>query len=208
MPVTEQTTVILDDESEVKLNTNTSLSVPVHFAANSRALTLNHGEAYFNISHDQARPMGVQVEGLHVRVLGTTFNIKAYPNEPLCTTLIEGSVQLKDQSGNDLILEPGYQAIEKNGRLVSWRVDPDDYTSWINGDFVFNRMPLAQIMAHLERKYDIKAQFSADSLKKMTYTGVFKKDFSKDYIFSLLEKTTNLKIIHTDSGHTVTISTR
>ena len=94
--------------TKVHLNSMSSLRFPVAFTTGKREVELQ-GEAYFEVSKT-GQPFIVNVNGMQVEVLGTTFNISAYPNEEYQTTLVNGSVRVSAEKGESLILKPSQQA--------------------------------------------------------------------------------------------------
>jgi len=167
--------IVLEDSTEVWLNAASCLTYPATFAAGERRVRVS-GEAYFAVRKDEARPFYVESEGLEVRVYGTTFNVKAYPDEQYTyTTLETGSVSLRQTSGEGgtLMLSPGHQAVyDPAGSEVNMKVvDTGIITGWHNGRFVFEEQPLANIMKDLSRWYDFEYEFTDPSLGSLVFMG-------------------------------------
>ena len=146
----------LSDGTRVWLNSETSIQYPVAFGAKERRVFVQ-GEAYFEVVKDAKKPFTVQFMSSSVTVLGTSFNIRAYPEEKQSqTTLAEGSVRIYSP-GSSMLLKPGEQA-EVNalsGKMVKREVEVKSFTSWKDGRFVFEQQPLEDIMRTLERWYDM-----------------------------------------------------
>ncbi len=154
-----QYSITLPDRSRVWLNSASSLRYPTAFTGDKRVVELE-GEAYFEIAANPGQPFFVHVlkpnEDLNVEVLGTSFNIAAYANEPdIRTTLLTGRVQvpLKDQK---VVLKEDQQLIVKeNGK---WRhlknVNVTSDTAWKNKVFVFDQDSLPHVMRQVARQYD------------------------------------------------------
>lgn len=105
----EQKRLILPDSSEVWLNAGSTILYPETFAKDKRLVMLD-GEAYFSVKKDTASPFIVEASQLSVKVLGTRFNVKAYPNdEKITTTLTSGKVEVSVQSQPPHILKPNEQ---------------------------------------------------------------------------------------------------
>ena len=97
-PMNDKLAVMLPDSSEVWLNAGSSILYPETFAKDKRQVILN-GEAYFSVKKDTASPFIVETSQLSVKVLGTRFNVKAYPNdEKITTTLTSGKVEVSVRS--------------------------------------------------------------------------------------------------------------
>jgi ferric-dicitrate binding protein FerR (iron transport regulator) len=126
VPYGSKSSVILPDGSTVILNSGSKLKYSTNFdAQNSRDVSLE-GEAFFNVKKNKHRPFYVSVAGIKVKVLGTSFNIKAYPDEKnIETTLVTGSVEIyKDNNSKEedpiAVLKPNQRAIlEKSSRTLS-----------------------------------------------------------------------------------------
>lgn len=147
----------LADGTQVWLNAGSSLKFPVSFSDSTRHVYLE-GEAYFEVSHN-GKPFIVSSGSMNIRVLGTSFNVLAYPDEQeIVTTLIEGKVKI-ELSGNDesasssRILSPDDQATVNRAEsdIVISQVITSQYTSWIDGKFEFNNEDLEIVMKRLAR---------------------------------------------------------
>jgi transmembrane sensor len=151
----------LPDGSKVWLNSESSITYPVVFAAQERKVKIT-GEAYFEVTKDRTKPFRVETNDMQVEVLGTHFNIKAYADEgPAKTSLLEGSVKIDKQ-----ILKPGQAFM--NGRIVPTNVDQD--VAWKNGIFNFNNQNLSQVMKELARWYDLEIIYP-DGIPQKEYGG-------------------------------------
>jgi transmembrane sensor len=154
--------VHLPDGTKAWLNAASSIKYPTTFRGNERRVYIT-GEVYFEVSKNAKKPFFVQLpEHSEVRVIGTSFNINAYENEPtIKTTLVEGSVKISTSSINEpptsLLLKPGQQAKLINNFLTldTTASNVAKSLSWKNGIFHFEDVGLEQIMRELERWYDI-----------------------------------------------------
>lgn len=167
--------IILEDSTEVWLNSESSLRYPEMFSADERRVELT-GEAYFHVHKDSDRPFYVESGKQVVRVYGTSFNIRAYPDEEATyTTLETGSISLSHHDGasGEVYLSTGHQAIldHSTDRINMTVVDPAIVTSWRHGRFVFEDQPLERIMRDLSRWYDFSYEFADDSLRSRVFMG-------------------------------------
>jgi ferric-dicitrate binding protein FerR (iron transport regulator) len=183
--------VILSDSTRVWLNSESRLVFPPRFAPGERRVYLE-GEAYFEVREDAGSPFVVEVNRSTVRVLGTSFNVRGYPDEPrVVATLASGSVQLSAGGGPALVLLPGEQgSADPVTRAVEKRaVDARHYTSWRYGRFIFEGETLEEIMNTLRRWYDVRVFFRDEQVKRATFNGNLERygDFNK--ILELLEMT-------------------
>lgn len=150
----------LSDGSMVHLNSLSSLRYPVRFSGEVREVELT-GEAFFEVSKSQT-PFIVKTKGVDIRVLGTTFNVSAYPeNQYTQATLVAGSVRVDTKEGGQIMLKPSQQAEldNRSHELVVRQVDVTFYTSWVSGKIYFKDERLEDIMNTLSRWYDIHVVF-------------------------------------------------
>jgi len=184
----------LSDGTRVWLNSETSIQYPVAFGAKERRVFVQ-GEAYFEVAKDANKPFTVQFMSSSVTVLGTSFNIRAYPEEKQSqTTLAEGSVRIYSP-GSSMLLKPGEQ-VEVNalsGEMVKREVEVKSFTSWKDGRFVFEQQPLEDIMRTLERWYDIRVIFKDEGAKRISLSGNMKRygDFSQ--VMKMLQMTGDVR---------------
>jgi transmembrane sensor len=182
--------LVLEDNSYVYLNSGSSIKLPTRFAG-ERRVELN-GEAYFEVSHDNKKPFIVHTQDQNIRVLGTKFNVKAYSDEPVATTLADGKVRVTGTGKQEAILTPGKQAISENNKLTVREVNVGDYIGWKDNQFVFHRMSLAEIMKQLERWYDIKVDYETLPQNVYFYADISRKRNLSE-VFEMLERTSDLK---------------
>ncbi len=184
----------LSDGTRVWLNSETSIQYPVAFGAKERRVFVQ-GEAYFEVAKDANKPFTVQFMSSSVTVLGTSFNIRAYPEEKRSqTTLAEGSVRIYSP-GSSMLLKPGEQAEVSalSGEMVKQEVEVKNFTSWKDGRFVFEQQPLEDIMRTLERWYDIRVIFEDEGAKRISLSGNMKRygDFSQ--VMKMLQMTGDVR---------------
>lgn len=184
----------LSDGTRVWLNSETSIQYPVAFGAKERRVFVQ-GEAYFEVAKDAKKPFTVQFMSSSVTVLGTSFNIRAYPEEKRSqTTLAEGSVRIYSP-GSSMLLKPGEQAEVSalSGEMVKQEVEVKNFTSWKDGRFVFEQQLLEDIMRTLERWYDIRVIFKDEGAKRISLSGNMKRygDFSQ--VMKMLQMTGDVR---------------
>lgn len=165
--------VTLPDGSKIWLNAASTLKYPVRFG-DTRQVEFS-GEGYFEIEKDIRKPFRVVSEGQQVEVLGTAFNISAYPDEEaMRTTLLEGKVNviLDNPIGSprSIVLFPSEQAYIKNEHLTKEVVDVGSEIAWRNGFFTFRKEKLGDLMRKVARWYDVKVEFQDDVVNR-TFSG-------------------------------------
>lgn len=152
--------LLLPDGTKVWLNAASSLYFPSAFEGDNRQVVLT-GEAYFEVTRNKEKPFIVMAGGIRVNVLGTHFNINAYPEEKAVkTTLLEGSVRISkgDITG---LLKPGQQGVldnDKTGVTVS-NADIEEVMAWKNGLFQFDGADITTVMEEIGRWYDVDVEY-------------------------------------------------
>ena len=178
--------VVLADGTKVFLNAGSEISYPVVFAGDKREVKLK-GEAYFEVRKDERRPFFVQAGDVQIQVLGTSFNVTAYPGRGrIETTLEEGKIQLTD--GRESVeVSPGKQAIYdiEDGRFEVKQVDTKLYTAWKDGYYKFDQMTLEDIMETLALWYDLNVFYQNPGVKSLEFTGRLRR---YDEVVSWFEK--------------------
>jgi transmembrane sensor len=176
--VGEQVKVILPDSSMIWLNALSSLSYPEHFSKENREVKLT-GEAFFNVHHDKSRPFSIHSKGITTKVLGTSFNIRAFHDENVTVTVVSGSVSVENDfipSRQPLRLEPGKQAVyELHNASFSIRdVDPENFYAWTHGMICFNNDSLSTVTKILERWYGVSIVLKGNVNNKIKINGRYK----------------------------------
>lgn len=153
-----QFTIVLPDGSKVWLNAASRLHYPTAFKGGVREVELE-GQGYFEVAKDVAHPFTVKVnKTMEVQVLGTGFDIMAYPDErTISTTLVEGAVKVVNTHATRS-LKPGQQAVldPATGEFKVQPCDVDQAIAWKTGFFEFDNADISQIMRQLSRWYDIE----------------------------------------------------
>jgi len=169
---------ILPDGTVVWLNSGSTLKYPQSFSNNNRQAILT-GEAYFNVISDQLHPFVVKTEGLDLKVIGTSFNVMAYPEENnISVTLEEGKISVEKPSSDKKIsrlcfLEPNEQILfqKETGEAKLATVNTDQFTSWKDGKLIFRNNSLDFIFNRLERWYNAEIEIMGDGkLPQAPYT--------------------------------------
>ncbi len=189
----------LADGSKVWLNAGSSLRFPVSFTDSTRHVFLE-GEAYFQVTHN-GKPFIVTSGDMDVRVLGTSFNVLAYPDEQqLVTTLVEGSVRIdlggkESEAVSSRILRPDDQAVISiaNADIEVSKVNTSQYTSWIEGKLEFHNEDLYKVMKRLARWYDFEYEFENNGAKDFHFSARFDNSENISTILEMLELTTDVK---------------
>ena len=165
--------LILADGTKVYLNSGTELEFPSRFSKEKRQVILK-GEAYFEVARNENKPFIVQVNEMAVKVLGTSFNVKSYVDEPgVYTTLVEGSVAIVRDGQPDKVIVPGEQAYYNKGvgTLSVNPVDVAEFIAWKDGFFLFKDLPLEEILRIVSRWYDVEVFYVNQGARSVVYSG-------------------------------------
>lgn len=178
--------LVLADGTNVFMNSGSKLRYPVVFTGMIREVYLS-GEAYFEVTKDAARAFVVHAEQMAIRVLGTSFNVNAYPGQPtISATLEEGRIQvvLADREFN---VKPGERFLYDSKNQVSEirEVDTELYTSWKSGYYKFEGTPLHEIMSTLALWYNLDIFYQNPEVKEIEFTGRLRR---YDNVMELLKK--------------------
>lgn len=152
--------LLLPDGTRVWLNAASSITFPVAFTGNTRTVHIT-GEAYLEVHPNQKQPFMINTnDGLQLQVLGTSFNVNAYPEEPVATaTLISGAVRVNHDSAG-VLLAPGEQAVLKKGKYAALQrrkdTDIDATIAWKNGLFAMKGMNVEALARQISRWYDVE----------------------------------------------------
>ena len=180
---------ILSDGTKVWLNAESELDFPVDFVGKDRVVRLK-GEAYFEVKPDAAHPFIVETRGVRTRVLGTSFNIKAYDNEEsIFTTLLTGKVKVSaiGEENESVVLTPGMQSEwQENGQKMSVKkVNAENFTAWRQGAFMFDNENIMVVTRVLERWYGLKFIYN-ENVHEHTFSGRLSKDEPLESILETL----------------------
>lgn len=195
--------VQLPDGTKVWLNAATSLSYPSTFALLKDRKVALKGEAYFEVAKDKTRPFIVHADQQDIEVLGTHFNMSVYPDEPAAkTTLLEGSVKVS-VAAEQQILKPGEQAVTLGSRIKISPADTEQALDWKNGDFMFKKESLAEVMRKVSRWYDITVVYEKDVDQLQTFSGLVSRSKNISAVLKIMESTGQLRFSIT--GRKVTV---
>ncbi|MCZ4245452.1 FecR family protein [Pedobacter punctiformis] len=197
VPASEKKNLTLADGTTVTLNSASQLKYPANFKGDTREVYLA-GEAYFDVKKDAERPFIIHTDKIQVKVLGTAFDVKAYPNDDFTeTTLIRGRVEirLKDNTATPFILNPGEKfvltnhdhkaSLSKLTYFFAGDVNSIIETSWTKHELMFKNNDFASISRLFERWYDVKIVFKNEALKSFKFTGKFKGESIIDALKAL-----------------------
>lgn len=201
IPYGKTSEVLLADGTKVFLNAGSRLVYPENFTGKTREVFLV-GEAFFDVSHDQQHPFIVQVSDLRVKVLGTRFNISAYPTDNVIeTVLAEGKVRMERNNAGlfdkTTELVPNQLAsFDRTTKETSIRVvDTENYTLWTAGILKFESTDLNRITKRLERYYNIRFKYIDPLVGGLRISGKMELKEDKDEICERIARAASVKIV-------------
>ena len=183
----------LPDGTTVVLHGNSRLEYDSNFNTHTRAVTLI-GEAYFDVKHNALLPFVIHTGKIKTTVLGTAFNIKAWPEQKdIIVSVARGKVKVEDHDKFVAILTPDKQVVYNTESQIAdlYKIHADSSTTWVQSDMTFDNMPFGSLADHLSRRYNLKIVFQNDALKNCPFTGRFSGTESVHEILDILSTTSN-----------------
>lgn len=199
--------VTLPDGSLVSLNSNTHLIYPKQFGNNTREVTIE-GEAFFEVKPNPKKPFIIHAGTAQVKVLGTSFNVRAYPGAREMEVIVRsGKVQVLNskaaaKQNDELILTPGDKGtlVHQSLALVKSTNENPNYIAWKTHDLVFRATSLDEVIDNLENVYKVNIQLQDPKLGKQLLTAHF-NDYSLDFILKVIETTFGLQTWQEDGKY-------
>lgn len=187
----EREQVILPDGSMVWLNSGSTLLYPSTFMSSERSVYLM-GEGFFDVAKDSVHPFVVNTRFLKMQVLGTTFNVSAYPEDiQVKTTLETGAlkVNLQNDTTKYYYLKPNYQLVytPSTNKVEHFHVKASDYSDWRMGGLFFNNIDFEQAMKILERTYGVKIHIRTSVYNNQKIYVHYNKNESLENVFHILK---------------------
>lgn len=194
---------ILPDGSQVSLNANSKIEYPETFENNKRKVKLN-GEAFFDVSHDKAKPFIIEAGDVSVEVLGTSFYVKTNKATNKTEVIVKtGRVAVYDTKNKEskVVLEPGqkteFSAQETEHQIVE--NNDINFLSWKTMNLSFDNSPLSQVIEDLNRVYHVEMKVTKPSVNNCLITVSFENQ-NLESVLKILESTLNLEIKKTKSS--------
>jgi Fe2+-dicitrate sensor, membrane component len=179
--------VTLPDGTDIWLNAESSITYPQSFEGSDHREVRLTGEAFFSVTPDKSKPFRVHTGRQDVEVLGTEFNVSAYPEEAAeRTVLVEGTVKIS-ADGRKEMLQPGQQAtLDPHGLSVE-QADIEAVTDWKNGEFVFREEAVQQALARLARWYDVEVIYIDKIPEDERFSGAISRYDSLTTILDIIQ---------------------
>lgn len=207
VPAGQRANLILADGTTVWLNSNSTLKYPANgFHSKNRKVALE-GEGYFEVAHDEKHPFIVETQKYDIRVLGTTFNVSAYPNSDMFeTSLIEGKVTVyQPDTQNEIVLKP-YEKVEaRDGKLYKEAFTSDNDFLWRMGIYSFKNEPLETVFKKLEQYYEVKIINNNQEIASRPCTGKFRQKEGIEHVMKVLQKYVKFNYMQDDEKNQIII---
>lgn len=178
----EKFVIALSEGTKITLNADSKLKYPIRFNNNSREVYLE-GEAYFEVKHDSGRPFIVHSGKISTTVLGTKFNVNAFPEEKRITvSLVEGKVKVsKEKEGNAegiVELQPKQQLVYNKQMEISKveEFDQQETTGWKDNKLIFRKESFVNVLVKLERAYGVRFELADKSFSSKKITANFQNE--------------------------------
>ncbi len=166
----------LPDGTQGMLNSGSTLEYSLPFSG-KRDVTLT-GEAWFEVTHDEKQPFRVDAGNLDLTVLGTAFNVSAYPDENYTEVVLEnGRIQVNcDIYAEGMIMMPSERFVFQDGKASRSLTDPDKYSSWTEGKLVFRSDSMSEVARRIERWYNVNVELVDSELENYSFRATFEDD--------------------------------
>lgn len=174
----DKSSIVLPDSSRVWLNSGSTLTFNSDFRNGGRKVELK-GEAFFTVAKDKNHPFRVKTSDLEIQVLGTEFNVKAYPDEnSISATLVEGSIEVIGQHQQTRLTPDQKLVFDKASQKMAMYelTDTSPDTEWKDGRLIFRNESLAELEPKLERWFDVDIIFADEQVKSRRFTGVLERE--------------------------------
>lgn len=188
VPRGEKSQLILPDGSKVWVNSESTISYPSNFMEGQREIKLS-GEAYFEVAKYENKPFLVMTQGYNIKVLGTKFNVMAYPDfNRIETSLIEGKIEIQKGEQN-IPVTPGEIFTCSNDKYSIKEAKVDQTAKWKDNIFDFDQITFKELIARMERWYDVNIKIKSPELNGILYSGVFKNEETIGQVLNTIQLT-------------------
>lgn len=212
VPIGEKSQIILADGTHVWINSGSTFKYPVSFGKESREVYLS-GEAFFDVKHKDDQTFVVNTHDARVKVLGTAFNVKAYPEDAKTqTVVVRGlvSVQRTKKLDENILIKPNQMAVVRTPDSLSAQtitphvqvideINAEALTCWKNQFLVFADEPLSDMALKMERWFNVNIEISDSTLSNERYNGKFVNNETIYEVLEAIKHTTEIKYVVEDN---------
>lgn len=187
-PMGSRISFTLPDGTKGWLNSGSSLEYSLPFNQNRQIAVL--GEAWFDVAHDTDHPFEITVGNSKVKVLGTKFNLNAYPDDKYIEVVLEeGKVEFSvSVCTSSIEMKPDERLVFSDGAINIDKTEAAKYAAWKEGKLVFRGDPMAEVARRIERWYNVEVELVDKELEKYVIRGTFQDD-SLEEVFRYLSMT-------------------
>lgn len=191
-PLGSRISFSLPDGTKGWLNSGSSLEYNLPFNLNRQVAV--KGEAWFDVAHDESHPFEVSAGHSKVKVLGTKFNLNAYPGDNYIEVLLEeGKVEFSSPGiTRSIEMKTNERLVLNNDGLDIYFTDASKYAAWKEGKLVFRSDPMVEVARRIERWYNVKVELVDKELEKFVIRGTFQDD-SLEEVFRYLSMTSPIR---------------
>lgn len=169
--------ILLPDGSQVILNANSSISYSEDFKQNRNLKLI--GEAFFKVVKNPKSPFVVETSQFKTKVLGTSFNVKAYPNTINTVSVVTGKVEVNSKENlawKSILIKNQWLSIKKQEAPQLSNDDAKDFNAWTKNILIFQNSSLRETAITLENQFDVTILFEKQELEELRITGKFKEE--------------------------------
>jgi ferric-dicitrate binding protein FerR (iron transport regulator) len=196
----------LPDGTVVSLNSETKLFFPEEFDGNTREVSIE-GEAYFDVKPDPTKPFIISAGKAQIKVLGTSFNVNAYPGTDKVEVIVEtGKVRVTRKTDNtsetnELILDPGDKGtlLYATGILLKSKNEDENFLAWKTRNLIFRGTSLREVVATLEKVYRTNIDIADETLDELMLTGQY-NGYTVEFILEVIASTLQLEVVDQVDG--------
>jgi len=197
--------VLLPDSTQVWLNASSSLEFPDHFGAAKREVTLS-GEAYFDVKHADKIPFIIHTGKISTTVLGTAFNIKAYPDrENIIVSVSRGQVRVSYNNTPVATLIKGQQVKVSSvySTAVEKKIAPAAVAAWQQGNMSYEDESFEDIIADLQRLYNVNIKIDNASIRNLKVSTSFRREIGIEQALQVLCQLTDTVLKQENGWYTI-----
>ena len=192
VPLGSQTKLILPDGTTVCLNSGSVLKYDPAFLRKKNREVYLVGEGYFEVQKNPEKPFIVHADEVNVKVLGTVFNVRSYPEDPsIEVSLLEGKVNVfsKSETRGNVILSPDERLTydKKSGKMSHYHADAQQASQWTTGRLSFVNASVPEIMKDIERKYDVRIIIQSKYIDKEVFSGSISPKLTVEEILDYID---------------------
>ncbi len=193
-------TFSLPDGTLVSLNTNTRIKYPKKFGRTTREISIE-GEAFFEVKPNKSKPFIIHAGKAQIKVLGTSFNVSAYPEAKQVEVIVEtGKVQVFNKidevkQTNELILTPGDKGtlVYLSNSLLKTTNQNPNFLAWKTHSLIFKATSLDEVIENLKKVYNVDIRLADPTLNRLRLTAQF-NNYSLDFILKIIETTFQIEV--------------